>query len=375
MKWNWKHKNWPKLSFDRETLLKYEKAFLQNSGVLFGSLKHIREQDQDILKMNLISNEAFKTSQIEGEILDRDSLHSSIQKHFGLKVENRKVSPAEHGISEMVMDLYKNYAKPLSHHQLFEWHEMLTNGRRDLQDVGRYRRHEDPMQIVSGPMGRPTIHFEAPPSANVPDEMDVFISWFNNSEKKLGTYSPLIRSGMAHLYFESIHPFEDGNGRIGRAISEKALSQSLKQPTLIALAHTIETAKQSYYLALHDGSLDLDITEWLVYFSKLILKAQDYTQSMIDFLIEKGKFYAKHSTLFNARQEKVIARIFQEGIDGFKGGLSAENYISISGASASTATRDLQRLVQQGALKRLGERKSTRYFLNINHKSADPFQT
>ena len=203
--------------------------------------------------------------------------------------------------------------------------------------------------------------------------MDVFISWFNNTEKNLGTYSPLIRSGMAHLYFESIHPFEDGNGRIGRAISEKALSQSLKQPTLIALAHTIETEKKSYYLALHDGSQVLDITEWLVYFSKLTLKAQDYTQSMIDFLIEKGKFYAKHSTLFNARQEKVIARIFQEGVDGFKGGLSAENYISISGASASTATRDLQRLVQQGALKRLGERKSTRYFLNINHKSADPF--
>lgn len=372
MKWNWKHKDWPKFSFEKDGLLEYEKKFLHNSGVLFGSLKHIRDKDQKTLKVKLISDEAFKTSEIEGEILNRDSLHSSIQKHFGLKTDSRKVSPAEYGISEMMVDLYTNYASPLTSETLFEWHKMLTNGRRDLQDVGRYRTHEDPMQIVSGPIGQPIVHFEAPPSASITMEMNNFIKWFNDTEKGLGNYNPLIRSGIAHLYFESIHPFEDGNGRIGRAISEKALSQSLKQPTLIALSHTIESQKKAYYQALNRGSVKLEITEWLTYFCQMALKAQEHSQSMIDFLIEKGKFYDEHAKHLNERQQKVIARIFKKGTEGFTGGLSAENYISITGASASTATRDLQRLIELGALHRTGERKSTRYFINIDHESAQP---
>ena len=175
----------------------------------------------------------------------------------------------------------------------------------------------------------------------------------------------LLRSGIAHVYFESIHPFEDGNGRIGRAISEKALSQGLKRPTLIALAQAIERSKKAYYTALQAGNRGLDIQEWLEYFCRTVLSAQDYTQSMIDFLIEKGKFYDRFSNKLNERQSKVIARMFEEGIEGFKGGLSAENYISITGAPRATTTRDLQGLVELGALKKTGERKHTRYYLNI----------
>jgi len=248
---------------------------------------------------------------------------------------------------------------------------MLTNGRRDLQDMGRYRTHTDPMQIVSGSLHNPEVHFEAPPSQNVPNEMKAFINWFNGQEEEEEVKLPiLLRSGIAHIWFESIHPFEDGNGRIGRAISEKAFSQGLGRPTLIALAQAIERSRKAYYAALQIVNRGLDIQDWLEYFCQTVLEAQDYTQNMIDFLIEKSKFYDRFDSKLNERQGKVIVRMFDEGIEGFKGGLSAENYISISGAARATATRDLQELVKIGALTKRGERKYTRYYLNINHKNS-----
>lgn len=370
MLWNWKYKDWPNFIFETDNLVEYEQQFLHKAGAFHGSLKHINNEDQDTLKVNLISDEAYKTSEIEGEILNRDSLQSSIRKQFGLKTDNRRVPPAEQGISEMMVDLYKTYQTPLNHTQLHVWHKMLTYGRRDLIDIGQYRTHEEPMQVVSGALHNPTVHYEAPPSSVVPKEMENFIAWFNqNDSSKKNRIGALTRAAIAHLYFESIHPFEDGNGRIGRAISEKALSQSLGRPTLIALSSTIESGKKDYYSALQRNSVGLEINDWLEYFCAMVLQAQDYTQSMIDFLIEKGKFYHRFDDLLNERQQKVIERIFREGVNGFKGGLSAENYIRITGTTASTATRDLQKLVEQGALIRTGERKGTRYYLNIDYPS------
>lgn len=367
MKWNWQEKNWPNFTFNPQELEPFEDYFLHKAGMLYGSMKHIQNDDQDALRVDLISIEAYKTSEIEGELFDRDSLHSSIGRHFGLKSETRRSTPGEQGISDMMFDLYKRYAAPLDHQTLFSWHEMLTSGRRDLIDIGQYRTHNDPMQIVSGVLSDQTVYFEAPPSSSVLKEMEAFIQWFNRSLSQEFTLSPLVRSGIAHLYFESIHPFEDGNGRIGRSISEKVLSQALNRPTLIALSQIIQSERKSYYDALQQCSVGLEITSWLSYFAQLILKAQDYSQSMIDFLIEKGKFFRRFEGKLNERQEKVVLRIFKEGIEGFKGGLSAKNYINISGATASTATRDLQRLVEIGAFKRQGDLKSTRYFLNIDH--------
>ncbi len=332
---------------------------------MLGSLKHIAHDDKSILQVQLMSEEAYKTSEIEGEILNRDSLLSSIRKHFGLKTDNRRIPPAEQGIAEMFVNLYKNYDKPLDHEMLFAWHKMLTNDRRDLKDIGLYRTHEEAMQIVSGSLQEPKVHFEAMPSKQVPEEMDVFIRWFNEKRQ----LPILLRAGIAHIYFESIHPFEDGNGRIGRAISVKALSQGLKGPTLIALAQATERAGKAYYKALQSANNNLDIQEWLKFFCCTVLDAQDLTQSMVDFLIEKSKFYNRFSNKLNERQSRVIARMFKEGIDGFKGGLSAENYIAISGASRATATRDLQALAEIGALKKTGELKYTRYYLNIEHES------
>lgn len=363
MTWNWQHPDWPCFHYNAEDFYQYERDFHHQAGVMAGSLKHIHNAEQDSLRVSLLSDEAFKTSEIEGELLNRASLQSSVQKHFGLKSDHLKVSPAEQGVTEMLVNLYQNYQIPLTHQQLFLWHEMLMNGRRDLSCIGAYRTHTEAMQIVSGKIHDPNVHYEAPPSRQVLTEMAQFIEWFNQTESYLPA---ILRSGIAHLYFESIHPFEDGNGRIGRAISEKALSQSLKQPTLIALATMIEKKRKDYYAALQAGSRTLNINDWLQYFCRTVLSAQNYTQLKIDFLINKGKFYQKFGDQLNPRQAKVLARVFREGIEGFSGGLSAENYISLTGASRATTTRDLSSLVTMGALTKTGERKHTRYYLALS---------
>lgn len=367
MKWNWQKNEWPQFNYKRSALADLEARFLRQSGVFLGALKHVSAADKDTLTVDLMSTEALKTSEIEGEILNRDSLQSSIRRNFGLDDNNHKIPPAEQGIAEMMVDLYKTFNNPLSHEQLFAWHKMLMKGRRYLHDVGAYRTHEDSMQVVSGPVHKPKVHFEAPPSKAMHREMTRFIKWLNDTARDGKNPLPaLSRAGIAHLHFVCIHPFEDGNGRIGRAIAEKALSQCLGQPTLIALSHAIQEQKNAYYETLEKNNKGNEITDWLVYFANTILDAQSYTQKLIDFLIEKTRLYDKLRGKMNERQEKVIARMFREGPEGFKGGLSAEKYISITKTSRATATRDLQDLVEMGALLKTGERKYTRYSLCID---------
>ena len=175
----------------------------------------------------------------------------------------------------------------------------------------------------------------------------------------------LTRAGIAHLYFVCIHPFEDGNGRIARALAEKSLAQNLGHPSLIALAYTIERARKAYYSALERNNKDIEITDWLVYFADTINQAQGNTIKRVDFYIAKAKLYEQLRGKLNERQDKVIARMFREGIDGFRGGLSAENYITITKTSRATATRDLQDLVTMGALTKTGELRHTRYYLKL----------
>lgn len=371
MIWNWQQADWLYFRYEKSLLDDLETRFLRSSGFLLGACQSMNDDEKNLLVVDIITNEAIKTSEIEGEYLNRDSIQSSIRRKFGLSVDNRKIPPAEHGIAGMMVDLYQNFSTTLSHETLFYWHKMLTNGRHDLNDMGRYRTHEEPMQVISGRIDNPKIHFEAPPSKIVTQEMDRFIAWFNDTAP--GGKSPLsalIRSAIAHLYFVSIHPFEDGNGRMARAVAEKSLSQSLGAPTLIALAHAIERQKKNYYDILEKSNRPNEITAYLLYFGNTVLDAQAYTQKMVNFLIEKAKFYDKVKTLLNPRQEKVIGRIFREGLEGFTGGLSADKYIRLTGTSRATATRDLHDLVEKNALIRVGEHRSTRYFLNIPSNSA-----
>ncbi len=363
--WNWEQKDWPNFSYDTTALVEFEAQFLKNSGECSGALKHISSEDRDFLKVELISQEALKTSKIEGEILDRDSLQSSICRQFGLETDNRHISPAEQGIAVMMVDLYRTFYRKMNHELLWNWHKMLMNGRRDVQ-IGMYRKHEDLMQIVSGTVDNPKVHFQAPPSVVVPREMDLFVKWFNDTDPQGQNPLPaLTRAGIAHLYFVCIHPFEDGNGRIGRAIAEKSLAQDLRQPTLIALADAIECQRKDYYKALVRTNKSNKITGWLIYFSQTVLDAQKITHRRIEFVIEKTKLYDSLRGQLNTRQEKVLKRMFHEGISGFKGGLSAENYIAITSAPRTTVTRDLNNLVLKGAFVKTGHLKHTRYYLNI----------
>lgn len=366
-KWNWQQENWPNFSFDNDALKAFEYQFLENNGIVLGALKHINQNAKDDILINILSDEAVKTSKIEGEYLNRPSVQSSIKKNLGLSTERQKVTPAEFGISEMMVDLYLNYHQPLSHNILFNWHKMITNGRRDLIDIGSYRTHKDAMQVVSGRLDKPTTHFEAPPSNIIYKEMEQFVNWFNDIHQPdtNSTLLPLVKSGMAHLYFVCIHPFEDGNGRIARAIAEKSIALSTNKPALISLSNTIEANKKAYYKSLEDNNKILEITDWLIYFAQTILNAQQETLKRIDFIIEKAQFFDHFSAQINARQLKVIQRLFDAGHLGFTGGLSAENYIRIAKTSASTATRDLADLIKKGILIKTGQLKGTRYALNL----------
>jgi Fic family protein len=366
MKWNWQKPAWPRFQWDQRALSEREGRFLREAGVVVGALKHVGEDQRSNLVIELISTEALKTSEIEGEILDRASVQSSLRRNFGLGTEDRRVPPAEQGIADMMTDLYRGFAEPLTHEKLFAWHTMVMRGRKDVKDIGRYRTHQEPMQVVSGAIYQPTIHFEAPPSSRMPAEMDRFIKWFNaTGPGGEGALPPLTRAGLAHLYFVCVHPCEDGNGRIGRAISEMALSQGLGEPALLALSQTIQSDRKRYYAMLEQSNKELEVTAWLEYFAETVLDAQAYALRLVDFLIAKTRLYDRLVGSLNERQEKVLARMFREGVEGFKGGLSAENYMAITGASPATATRDLAYLVVKGALTRTGERRHTRYWLNI----------
>jgi len=364
MRWNWQLPDWPDFRFDAERIRASEEQFLKGSGVVIGTLHHLDDDERNGLTIELISQEIVDSSAIEGEILDRDSVQSSLARHMGFAADQRRASAAEAGAAELMADVYRSHAAPLDDQTLFTWHAMLMNGRRDIADVGSYRTHEDAMQIVSGAIQAPRVHFEAPPSNIVPMEMSRFIAWFNESAPSSPNPLPAItRTAISHLWFESIHPFEDGNGRIGRAIAEKALAQSLAAPTLTALAETIHRHRKAYYAALNLGSQSNDINAWLTWFADVVIEAQARTITRIRFLIEKTRLFDRLHGEINERQEKALIRIFREGPDGFEGGLSAANYRTITGATTATATRDLNDLIEKDALIRTGERRYARYHL------------
>lgn len=366
MRWNWQQDDWPEFSWRAEVMAKAEHEFLRGAGVLIGSAKHLDKDARQQVLVESMSVEALTTSEIEGEMLNRASVQSSIQRQLGLHSDRRRVKPAEQGISELMVDLYRGIDDVLTEDQLFSWHRMVMAGRTDLRDIGRYRTSGEPMQVVSGASYSPKIHFEAPPSAQVRDEMKRFVEWFNRTAPGTSSALPaLTRSGIAHLYFESVHPFEDGNGRIGRAIAEKALVQGFGQPLIVALARSILAHHGDYYRALERANGSNEVTGWLRWFGAIALEAQYQTTAQIDFVIHKAKLLDSVRGRINARQERVLLRMLREGPEGFTGGMSAKKYSTIAGTPPATTTRDLAGLVEVGALIRSGELKHTRYSLNI----------
>jgi len=366
MNWNWQQPDWPNFAWDKVRFAKAEERFLVEAGECIGAIKHLTSDDRNQLTVEAMSTEAVTTSEIEGEILDRASVQSSIRNQLGLGTDKKRIAPAEQGIAEMMVDLRQSFAAPLSDEMLFAWHRMITSGRRDLKDIGRYRTGEEPMQVISRAVYAPKVHFEAPPSSTVPAEMARFIEWFKHTAPDgVEPLPALTRAGIAHFYFVSIHPFEDGNGRIGRAIAEKALAQNLGYPTLMALAATILIKRKAYYEALEANNKQNEITPWLSWFAATSIEAQRRAIALVEFSIDKTRLLDRLRDQLNERQQKALLRVLREGPEGFEGGLSASKYIGMTGASAATATRDLADLVAKGALLRGGERRHARYHIAI----------
>ncbi len=362
MLWNWQHPKWPSFHFDPEQITGQERKFLLAAGSVSAYLKKVEEEERSQFVIEILSSEGEQSSRIEGEFLDREALRSSIKRHFGLKIQVKSKWAKETAMAELLCDVYKSYEEPLTHEILERWHAKLFQGSFAHFTPGHYREHEEPMQIVSHRLDEVKVFFEAPPSKMVFAEMDRYVKWFNASR---AIQSILARAAIAHLYFESIHPFEDGNGRIGRALVEKILSQGVGRSILIAVSKVLEKRKKEYYEALHACNRTLEVTSWVTFFADVILEAQQNSLNLLHFIIEKSKLLTKLANQLNKRQEKALLRMFEEGPGGFEGGLSAEKYITITSASRATATRDLIELVELGVLNKTGELRYTRYWLNI----------
>ncbi|HEY3700155.1 MAG TPA: Fic family protein [Spongiibacteraceae bacterium] len=370
MTYNWQRQDWPNFRYDLGGLHETLFAFAEKVGHASGTLKGVSDSSRSETILNLMIEEAVNTSAIEGEYLNRSDVKSSMLNHMGLNKPQAAVHDKRaRGIGELMLDVRNNFAGALSESTLFSWHRMLMQGNSNRHlIIGDWRKGEDAMQVVSGPIGKHKIHFEAPPSVRVPQEMKRFIDWFNatapggSAEIKLAP----VRSAIAHLYFESIHPFDDGNGRIGRAISAKALSQGLGRPVLLSLSKAIEAKKNLYYNALEKTQKSNEITAWVKYFIETVLAAQIDAEALINFILAKAQFFDRYEQQMSDRQLKAIRRMLENGPQAFEGGMNARKYSAITGASKATATRDLQALSEMGVLVPIGEGRSRRYEINIS---------
>jgi Fic family protein len=366
MKYNWQQSDWPEFRYDLSGIEQDLIAYQQKLGKLHGLVSALSAESLSDTIVDLMVMEAINTSEIEGEVYSRIDVMSSVKNNLGLNNPSATVkNPGAAGIAELMSSVRDHWAEPLTQKQLFDWHQMvLVNAPRQIQ-VGQWRTHSEPMQIVSGAIGKVKVYFEAPASERVPSEMQQWLLWFNQTAPDGATpilQSP-VRAALAHLYFESIHPFEDGNGRIGRAIAEKALAQGAKHPVLFSLSKAIYQCRSDYYNALKTAQKSNEATEWVTWFVTTLLQALDDAERQIQFTLKKSAFLNRYQYQLNSRQEKVLLRMLAEGPDGFKGGMSQSIYHRITGASPATATRDLASLTRIGALVSSGGGRSRRYHL------------
>jgi Fic family protein len=368
MKYAWQQSNWTNFRFDLSKIEASLLAFSEESGMTSGILEGLSEGLQAEAITDLMISEALKTSEIEGEYFSREDVMSSVKNCLSLNQSPLKISNrGAQGVAELMVEVRGTFDRPLDEETLLQWHATLLAT--DLSIIpGRWRTGEEPMQVISGRIDNPTVHFEAPPSSRIPQEMTKFIKWFNDTSPQgdCPILHPVVRAGIAHLYFETIHPFEDGNGRIGRALAEKAISQTIGRPALITLSRTIEASKKSYYAALQSAQGSNEITPWLIYFSKTALDAQRDAKDQIHFVLLKTKFFDRYRDDLNDRKSKALKRMFESGTAGFEGGMTARKYTAITKTTKATATRDLQQLAKLGALIQIGGGRSTRYELNLD---------
>ena len=337
-----------------------------------GLATHLQLPDLVALQLQGWSDEALATAQIEGEILQLNSVRASAARRLGLAdgKKNKRDARAEATLN-LLQGALQNSHRALSHQTLCEWQAALfPTGRSGTQKIltGAYRTHSEPMQIVTPRMGKPDlVHYQAPASEDVRRHMDLFIQWFNSS---LGKQDGLVRAALAHLWFETIHPFEDGNGRIGRALVEMALAQDLQtEQRLWSLSQQIWHERSAYYEQLQSAtsSANMDVTPWVQWFVACIHKAADSSWGQMQPAMRKTRFWADLRELhlsLTPSQSKAINKLYDAGPDGFSGGLSTEKYVNLCGVSRATAYRELTALCEAGLLAQTGTGRGTRYQLH-----------
>jgi Fic family protein len=299
MKYNWQHEDWPHFRFDVPDLQEKLSEIVRRNGELGGMLKTMPQELQEQSRIDLMVAEALKTSAIEGEGLNREEVLSSIRNNLGLnRFPERVKDKRAAGIARLMVKVRAHFSESLTENMLFEWHQMVMEAFMNVE-VGTWRKGSEPMQIISGPIGRETFHFQAPPSDQVAREMKRFISWYNQQANESSSLQSPVWAALVHLYFESIHPFEDGNGRIGRVLAEKALSQGLGQPIIFSLSQAIEPKRKDYYEALKTAQRSMEVSPWVSYFVGLVEEAQQLAAMQMEFTLNKARFFQRIDPVLN----------------------------------------------------------------------------
>lgn len=358
----WKQQEWPELSWDERRLSKLLGAVSQEQGRLLGKMESIGFDLRSEAHLLTLTEDVVKSSEIEGEKLERDQVRSSIARRLGMDIAG--LVPADRnveGVVEMMLDATGNYGQALTDERLFDWHAALfPTGRSGMTkiNVGMWRDDASgPMQVISGPMGRETVHYEAPPAKSVPDEMRHFLEWFENP----GESHPLLIAALAHLWFVTVHPFDDGNGRIARAITDMTLARSENSgQRFYSMSAQIQKERKDYYYTLEwTQKGDMDVTRWQNWFLNCLLRAIEGNEETLDAVMVKARFWDRFAKApLNDRQIKVINKL----LDGFEGKLTTSKWAKIAKCSQDTAYRDILDLVKRGALQKdPGGGRSTSY--------------
>ncbi|MGT2440887.1 Fic family protein [Bradyrhizobium betae] len=357
-------KDWPHFRWDAAKIAQKLAAVRNRQGRLTGRMEELGFKLKTEANLEALTEEVTKSSEIEGEVLSRDQVRSSLARRLGVDIG--ALTPAERnveGIVEMMLDATAKYNAPLTSERLFGWHAALfPTGRSGMSKitVGAWRTEESgPMQVVSGPMGRERVHYEAPKAALLPDEMKAFIDWFNGGQD----IDPVLKAAIAHLWFVTIHPFEDGNGRIARAIADMALARSENSPQrFYSMSAQIRQERNAYYDILEATQKgDVQITEWLSWFLDCLDRAFDRADTILASVLKKARFWKKHADQkMNERQKAMIERLFE----GFEGKLNSSKWAKLTKTSQDTALRDIEDLVAKGILaKDAAGGRSTSYSL------------
>jgi Fic family protein len=363
----WQQSDWPNLTFSLGTLASSIDSARTEQARLLGLLEAIGLAERQSMLSNLWIDDALSTSAIEGETLSLTSVRSSVHRRLGLGKTVSHDRSVE-GLLDVLEDASTQYSEPLTNERLFRWHAALfasQSPRFRNMLIGKYRTHADAMEIVSGLPGREIVHYRAPPSKSVNKEMKAFLHWFEKSRTTpKNELNGLVRVAIAHLWFESIHPFEDGNGRLGRAIVDLAIAQDLGESIrALSLSKQFLDVRKKYYDALNSAQRgSTDITAWIQWFLQTFTLACQHAQSAVRQAIAISNYWREAALLnIGARQTKVLRRLIDAGDGGFLGGMTADKYCKLTDVSKATATRDLTQLLALGLLETSGEGKATRY--------------